>query len=219
MDATTKGALIEQGGKLLAEGIRLLASRPAARKADSVPVASESVTRVVPKQISGMPLPTKEQTILELKRRLHHQIRQAEGDLSVGLVYANRICDCLEAKHTWEIEALASEVIPEDPGNTVYSDIIQWIRENQEKVTRQAVASGKYKQEYPRMAAEFRDFRKRLMATISPDGGIAAPIATVEMGKTKKTLGEVSDEPRTLGEAKKIATDEVERIWHLAEKK
>lgn len=223
MDATTKGALIEQGGKLLAEGIRLLASRPAARKADSVPVASESVTRVVPKEVkevpnqSGILLPTKQQTLTALKRRLAKELYKAELDLAAGLLIANRPCSCLDGKHPLELEAASEELIPEEPGNTVYQDIIQWLRDNQHKVTVAAIASGHFKQEYPRMAAEFRDFRKRVMGSVAEsDRSPAPPAAAIIVGPMAHTS------KLTLDQAEKMAADEavkvVRREWNSVEK-
>ena len=200
MEAATKGALIEQGGKLLAEGIRLLASRPAARKAVLVD------TQITPKEVkevtnqSGILLPTKQQTLTALKRRLAKELYKAELDLAAGLLIANRPCSCLDGKHPLELEAAAEELIPEEPDNAVYQDIIQWLRDNQHKVTVAAIASGQFKQEYPRMAAEFRDFRKRVMGSVAESDRPATPVA----GKL------------TLEAAKKMAAKEAERAIEAA---
>lgn len=121
-------------------------------------------------------LPTPEETTSELKRRLGKELYRAELDLSNKLRIANRPCDCLESKHTLGLEATAEELIAQEPGNPVYTEILQWIKNNHPKVTIEAIVSGQYDDEYPQMAAEFKGFRKRIMGTAS----LAAMIAPKE---------------------------------------
>lgn len=119
----------------------------------------------IEERIPDYELPTNEETAQALKRRLAKELYRAELDLANKLRISGKPCDCLESKHTLGIEAVAEELIPHEPDNPVYSEIIDWIKQNQSKVTINAIISGLYDDEYPRMAAEFRDFRKRIMGT------------------------------------------------------
>lgn len=110
-------------------------------------------------------LPTNEETAQALKRRLAKELYRAELDLSNKLRIAGKPCDCLETKHTLGMEAVAEELIPYEPDNSVYNEIIDWIKQNQPKVTIKAIISGIYDDEYPRMALKFKGFRKQVMGT------------------------------------------------------
>ncbi len=218
MDSDTKGFFIREGGKLLSDGIRLLWARPrtsvaALQECSPVPSPSSaqlnaptvSITVPAPSQAVRISLPTSAETTHELKRRLGRELYRAELDLAGGLKIAGKPCDCLSNKHTLGLEAAAEELVSQDPDNAVYLDVIQWIKNNQAKVTPEAIESGKYTQEYPRMALEFKTFRKRVMGT---DATASASPAPAKM---------------TLEEAKQIAARqaeaEVERRWNLVEKK
>ena len=150
-------------------------------------------------------LPTKEETTAELKRRLGKELYRAELDLSSKLRIAGKPCDCLDSKHTLGLEAAAEELIAQEPGNPVYTEILQWIKNNHPKVTIEAIVSGQYDSEYPQMASEFKGFRKRIMGTTSLT-------AMIE-----------SKEQITHEEAKKLAAEEaareVEVRWYYQEEK
>ncbi len=118
-------------------------------------------------------LPTPEETTSELKRRLAKELYRAELDLSGGLRIAGKPCDCLDSKHTLGLEAAAEELIAQEPTNPVYTEILQWIKNNHPKVTIEAIVSGQYDEEYPRMASEFKGFRKRIMGTTALTAMIA----------------------------------------------
>jgi hypothetical protein len=124
---------------------------------------TSAITRPTPR----FELPTTEETTAELKRRLAKELYRAELDLSSKLRIAGKPCDCLDSKHTLGLEAAAEELIAQEPGNPVYTEILQWIKNNHPKVTIEAIVSGKYDSEYPQMAAEFKGFRKRIMGTTS----------------------------------------------------
>lgn len=112
-------------------------------------------------------LPSKEETVNELKRRLGKELYRAELDLAEGLKIAGKPCDCLDHKHTLMIEAAAEELIAQDPANSVYRDIIGWVQSNRPKLAPAAIASGEYDQEYPVMASQFQQFRKRVFSTLA----------------------------------------------------
>ncbi len=149
---------------------------------------------------SGGSLPTSEETTTELKRRLGRELYRAELDLSAGLKIAGKPCDCLENKHTLMLEAAAEELISQDPGNTAYQDIIDWIPQNRSKVSIEAIRSGKYTAEYPRMANEFKTFRKRVMGSVGNTPG--EPIGPITLAQAKKMASEE-------------AAKEVERAWKM----
>lgn len=128
---------------------------------------SEKLTSTITRPPSQPELPTREETTGELKRRLAKELYRAELDLSGKLRIAGKPCDCLDSKHTLGLEAAAEELIAQEPTNPVYAEILQWIKNNHPKVTIEAIVSGKYDEEYPQMAAEFKGFRKRIMGTTS----------------------------------------------------
>jgi hypothetical protein len=128
---------------------------------------SEKPTSSITKPPPRPELPTPEETAAELKRRLGKELYRAELDLSNKLRIAGKPCDCLESKHTLGLEAAAEELIAQEPGNPVYTEILQWIKNNHPKVTIEAIVSGQYDNEYSRMASEFKGFRKRIMGTTS----------------------------------------------------
>jgi hypothetical protein len=204
MEPDLRAAIFSNGGKIIGQAIRLIFSRP--RPRSSVESESAVATVEAPKEVPALvekeptiPLPTKAETTQELKRRLGRELYKAELDLAAGLLIAGKPCSCLESKHTLRLEAAAEELIAEEPANTVYLEVIQWIKDNGHKVSVPAIASRKYASEYPRMASEFKDFRKRVMGTV----------AVSDIQKPPKSL--------TLDQAKKIAAAEaareVEKRW------
>jgi len=153
--------------------------------------------------LSEISLPTSDETAMTLKRRMAKELYRAEQDLEENLLIAGKPCDCLDSKHTLGLEATAEELIPQEPDNPVYIEILQWITVNRPKVTRAAIASGQFKAEYPQMAAKFKEFRKRVLGT-------EAITAMIE-----------SEKPLSLDEAKQLARDEadkeIERLWQSQE--
>jgi len=109
-------------------------------------------------------LPTTEETVVELKRRLGKELYRFELDLVGGCKIAGRACDCCGDKHNFGIEATAEELIPMDRDPT-YGEVISWLNTNRGKMTVEASASGIYDAEYPEMARQVREFRKRVMGT------------------------------------------------------
>ena len=134
------------------------------------------------------PLPTKEETTLYLKKRLALELYKAEIDLADKLKIFGKPCDCMEYKHNLEIQAVAEELIPKEPDNPVYGDIIKWLDDNADKVTLEASASGVYDDEYPKMAKLFGDFRKRAVGTLSRDYFISAEDKERVRQKTQEVL-------------------------------
>ena len=178
---------------------------PVSENIASTITAKQEEAVTVPAPVARHDLPTSEETTQELKRRLGKELYRAELDLSNKLRIAGKPCDCLDSKHTLGLEAAAEELIAQEPDNPVYPEIIAWIKRNQPKLGIEAIVSGQYDEEYPRMAAEFKGFRKRIMGT-------TALTAMVEP-KEQITL----DEAKALAAEK--AAQEVEEKWHSQEKK
>ncbi|MBA7471755.1 hypothetical protein ES707_07065 [subsurface metagenome] len=138
---------------------------PVSENIASTITAEREEAAPVPAPAARHDLPTSEETSRELKRRLGKELYRAELDLSNKLRIAGKPCDCLDSKHTLGLEAAAEELIAQEPDSTVYPEIIDWIKRNLPKLGIEAIVSGQYDEEYPRMAAEFKGFRKRIMGT------------------------------------------------------
>lgn len=166
---------------------------------------TKTATALLTEESEARQLPTSEETRHVLKRRLAKELYRAELDLTEGLKIAGKPCDCLDSKHTLGLEAAAEELISSEPDKTIYREILVWLQDNRPKLTIEAISSGQYDDEYPKMAAEFKGFRKRIMGAT----------ALTSMSETR--------EPVSLEEAKKLAADEavkeVEKRWQSQEKK
>lgn len=214
MDEEIKARMFTEGGKIAGQIIRMAFNRPRRSVTEEAEITitstpqelstseaqETSLTQPIQTQTKpAIALPTAEETTAELKRRLGRELYKAELDLAGGLLIAGKPCDCLDNKHTLLLEAAAEELVSQDPGNTVYLEIIQWIKDNQQKVTIEAIESGQYRKEYQTMALKFKEFRKRVMGTA----------AFSAMGNPPQEI--------TLEEAKRLASEEaakeVERQW------
>jgi len=142
------------------------------------------------------PLPTTEETIQELKRRLGKELYRMELDLQAGARIANRPCDCLGAKHNLGLEATAEELMSYET-NPIYGEIIDWLHRHELEFEPEEIAK-KPPEYYQSLAPEVRRFRKEVMGT------------------------ETASKELTLDEAKKLAAQEaereVEKLWQSQEK-
>ena len=150
--------------------------------------ATTVATAVITEERKTAELPTNEETRQVLRRRLAKELYRAELDLAGGLRIAGKPCDCLDSKHSLGLEATAEELIPNESDNPVYQEILVWLRDNHPKVTIEAISSGKYAEEYPQMAAQFRDFRKRIMGTTALTAMIQ-PKEQITLEEAKKIAG------------------------------
>ena len=217
MNSETAAIFVQEGTKLITAVARAIVTRPPKPKTTNTlstsstepatMALSESKASIQPPVSSRIALPNRDQTTRELKRRLARELYKAELDLANGLMIAGRPCDCLSEKHTLQLDACAEELISQDPDNSVYQEIRQWIVNNQHKVTPEATMSGKYKKEYPHMALQFKEYRKRTLGTSE----ILNPEITPE--KHEITLEEVQEA------AAQQAREEVKRRWVSQEKK
>ncbi len=188
---------------------------PAERRATvDFPTTEETIEMASPTEITE-----------GLKGWLIDELSEYEDDLSHGLMFKNKPCDCTR-KHYPKLHSRSQELIPMDPENTVYQDIQQWLVDNRHKVIPESVVSGLYKKEYPQLASQLRSFRKRVEGTttisdihVAPDPNLIPikpkPSEPVSIPKEEK--------PITLEEAKKLAAEEaakeVERAWNSQETK
>ena len=217
MEPGTKAYLLREGGKVVSAFVKLqlgrsktsTGDRPAESEAQASQAAATTEAITATAQAQVFDLPTSDETINILKRRLAKELYRAELDLSGGLRIAGKPCDCLSDKHTLGIEATAEELISKEPTNQIYQEIIDWIPRNRSKLTVAAIAGGDYKGEYPKMANEFYHFRKRVMGTTDL-------LAMIEPQDTF-TRQPASEGSFGLEEAKKLASEEaareVERQW------
>ncbi|GAI76418.1 unnamed protein product, partial [marine sediment metagenome] len=100
-------------------------------------------------------------------RRLAKECYKTELDLANGLLTNGKPCDCLNDKHALFFESICEELIPLDPQNPIYREILGWVKAALPKATPEAISSGRYDAEYPLMASQMRDFRKRLTGSTS----------------------------------------------------
>ena len=167
--------------------------------------APEEVIQRTSTAVLERPGLTTEQTIAYQNREIGKQLLAMESHYAQGMRIAGVPCDCGATKHLLYLEELCQETIPMADNPSTYEEIVRWVREAEPKSTEAAAKSGRHDDEYPVLSGQARDFRKRLMGTLSP-------AAMIE-----------SKEPLTLDQAKKLAAEEaqkeVEKIWQSQEKK
>jgi len=166
---------------------------------------TKAATAAIAEERKTAELPTTEETRQVLRRRLAKELYRAELDLAGGLRIAGKPCDCLDSKHSLGLEATAEELISSEPDNPIYREILVWLKQNHPKVTIEAIASGQYDKDYPSMAGQFREFRKRIMGTTALTAMIE-PKVQISLEEAKKLAAEE-------------AAKEVEKRWGSQEKK
>lgn len=108
-------------------------------------------------------MPTTQETIAELKRRLGKELYRMELDLQGGGRISGKPCDCLSAKHRLGLEATAEELMSYDK-NPVYNGIVKWLNTHAPSFEPAEIA--KHPETYYQMLApEVRTFRKEVMGT------------------------------------------------------
>lgn len=222
MEPDIRATIFTEGGKLIGQVIRFAFTRPPKHlieeaettegvlSSGSASSAAPTVPSAVESRVLRPALPTTAETTAILKRRLAKELYKAELDLASGLKIAGKPCDCLDNKHSLYLEAATEELVAQDPDNPVYTEILHWVEANQPKVSVAAILSGRYAAEYPKMALQFKEFRKRVMGTAAP--------RDIQKPGTQISVTSIPGEEITLEQAKKIASAaaarEVERKWH-----
>ena len=108
-------------------------------------------------------MPTTQETVDELRRRLAKELYRMELDLAGGGRIAGKICDCLSGKHHFGIEATAEELIPMD-SNPIYARTIAWLNQHASEFEVEEVA--KHQPEYyQNLAPQVRALRKEVLGT------------------------------------------------------
>jgi len=133
-------------------------------------------------------LPTTEQTVQELKRRLAKELYRMEMDLQAGARIAGRPCDCLSyAKHLSGVEATAEELMSYER-NPIYGEIVLWLRAHEVEFEPQEIA--KHPPDYYQtLAPEVRNFRKEVMGTEK----LTPFLSAEDKEKIKKRAAEIID--------------------------
>ncbi len=109
-------------------------------------------------------LPTTEETVTELKRRLGKELYRVELDLQNGGRIAGKVCDCLsKAKHSAGIEATAEELMSYE-ANPIYGEVIEWINSHAREFEPAEIAK-RPPAYYQELTPEIRNFRKKVMGT------------------------------------------------------
>ena len=163
----------------------------------------DKATQDVSTAVLERPRLTSEQTVAYQNREIGKQLLAMESHYSQGMKISGVPCDCGATKHLLYLEELCQETIPMAGEPSVYEEIVGWVREAEPKSTEEAAKSGKYDQDYPVLSGQAREFRKRLMGTLSP----------AAMIEPKESLS--LEEAKIL--AAKEAEKEVERQWQSQE--
>lgn len=177
MNVELVAAIISEGGKIITEWLRIRPMKKNSTELVNITAARREIPPGEPprtppdKDILSPPanisLPTEAETTVELKKRLVKEIAKAEIDFTNKLKINGKACSCLEGKHNLIIEGAAEELMPKEPNNPVYDEIITWFQTNEPKMTVAASASGRYDSEYIKMAGELGSFRRRLTQEIA----------------------------------------------------
>ena len=105
---------------------------------------------------------SREETINYQKMSILKEILLLEAHLVQKCKVNSKACDCC-SKHTIMLEALANETMG-ITGDSVYDELSRWARSVLPMVSAEASASGKYDDQYPELAKQLREIRKKVMA-------------------------------------------------------
>ena len=108
-----------------------------------------------------------EETIAWQRRQIAKELYSLQKNLAAGAMIEGKPCDCIADKHCLGLEALAEETMAMHR-DSIYQEMLDWNKDVAAKGTHEAIASGRYGDDYQRMAQEARAFRKRLMGTEEP---------------------------------------------------
>jgi len=104
---------------------------------------------------------TTDETVKHQKREMAKEMLLLEAHLVQKCKIHGVACDCCQ-KHPLMLEALANETIG-ITGDNSYREIANWAKEVAPIVTAEASASGQYDDQYPELARQLRDMRKKVM--------------------------------------------------------
>ena len=148
--------LIEESSKLASDAIRL-----------AIMSTRKPALAAPPQEAQGAPvspsLPTTEETVRELRRRLAKELYRMEMDLQTGARFAGKPCDCLGKKHNLGVEATAEELMSYE-SNPVYGKCVAWLRKHEAEFEPGEIAR-RPPEHYRALAPEVRAFRKEVLGT------------------------------------------------------
>jgi len=106
---------------------------------------------------------TTDETIQYQKREIVKELLLLKNHLQQGCKIGGKACDCC-TKHPITIEGLAEETasMTTEP---VFRELAEWARSIAPITSEAAAASGKYDEEYPKLAIKAREFHKAIMPT------------------------------------------------------
>ena len=147
---------------------------------------STAQRRTEPSAPYKLPQVSNKETIDYQKREIGKELLILEKHLQQGCKINQVACECCQ-KHPLAIEALAEETLGMT-AEPVYSELKDWTKGLGPKVTTEASSSGKYDDEYPRMAVKAREFRKKILGTTD-----FSAVLSPETRKTvEKNIGEIA---------------------------
>lgn len=129
-------------------------------KEASLDTSPQEVTTVAPQQAKNAGVST-EETVRHQKREMAKEMLLLEAHLVQKCKIKNVACDCCK-KHPIMLEALANETIG-ITGDDSYREIADWAKEVAPITTAEASASGQYDEQYPELARQLREMRKKVM--------------------------------------------------------
>jgi hypothetical protein len=104
-----------------------------------------------------------EETINYQRREISKELLLMEKHLQQRCKINGTACDCCK-KHPMAIEALSQEALGMT-GDEVFHEIAEWSKRVSPITTAEASSSGKYDEEYPKLAVQAREMRKKVMGT------------------------------------------------------
>ena len=135
-----------------------------ALKRQYVPIEADTSVKLTPSTAPAVATHkgiTTEETVSYQRRELVKELTLLEGHLQQGCKINNKGCDCCE-KHPIKIEGLAQETAGM-VRDGLFSKLAGWAQSISPLTTEEASASGKYDDEYPKLAIQAREFRKIIM--------------------------------------------------------
>ena len=172
---------------------------PAGQKTEVTTKTPEKASERVSTALLEPPGLSTEETVAYQNREIGKQLLAMESHYAQGMKIAGTPCDCGATKHLLYLEELCLEAIPMVKDPSPYEKIVSWVKEAEPKSTEAAAQSGKYDQDYLVLSGQARDFRKRVMGTLSP-AAMMEPKQQTSLEEAKKLAA---------AEAEK----EVERRW------
>ena len=138
---------------------------PVSEKTTSTITPEVERTPAVHLAVSSGTGPTTEEIVAYHNKKLGKNLIALEGHYADRMRIFGKPCDCGSSKHLLFVEQFSEETIPMVDNPSIYEEMIKWVREVEPKSTDAAAKSGKYDDEYPALARQARDFRKRILGT------------------------------------------------------